>query len=47
MHYKIKPDYVYIVVFALFVLGGPIRYGLEQLFTTETAETTQIGFIQE
>jgi hypothetical protein len=32
MPYKIKPDHVYIVVFALFVLGGPVRLGLEQLF---------------
>jgi hypothetical protein len=29
MPYQIKPDHVYIVVFALFVIGGPIRLGLE------------------
>jgi hypothetical protein len=44
MPYKIKPDYVYIVVFALFVVGGPIRYGLEQFFADPASE---VRLVQE
>ncbi len=32
MPYQIKPDHVYIVVFMLFVVGGPVRLGLEYVF---------------